>query len=115
MPGPSPFGRRLIEARKHRELTQEQLAQKSGIPAAVISHFETGVRSNASADNLVKLADALRVTVDYLLGRTEDMNATPGELERKAAQLSDDKLEILDTLMATLLRSAKRDPEGKKK
>ena len=115
MPEPSPFGRRVLEARKHRNLTQDQLATKSGIPPAVISHFETGVRSNASADNLVKLADALRVTVDYLLGRTEELNPTPGELDRKAAQLPEDKVEILDTLMTTLLRSSKKDPEGKRK
>ncbi len=66
------FGRRLREARDLRELSQSELAEKARIPVAMVSHFETGVRGSASADNLVKLANALEVSVDYLLGRTDD-------------------------------------------
>ena len=73
MPTPSLFGKRLRLAREQRGMTQEDLATKSGVPAVMISHFETGVRQNASADTLVKLADALHVTVDYLLGRSDSM------------------------------------------
>jgi len=66
------FGRRLREARDLRQLSQAELAEKARIPVAMISHFETGVRGSASADNLVKLANALEVSVDYLLGRSDD-------------------------------------------
>jgi transcriptional regulator with XRE-family HTH domain len=38
---------------------------------SAISHFETG-RRKPSFDNLKRLADALRVSTDYLLGRTND-------------------------------------------
>lgn len=115
MPTPSRFGRRLLEARTHRQLTQEELADRAKIPAAVISHFETGVRMNASADNLVKLADALKVTVDYLLGRIDEMAPTRGELERKASGLSADKLDILSDFVDSLARSAKKSPDPRKK
>lgn len=71
--GPKPsFGRRLREARDLRGLSQSELADKARMPVAMISHFETGVRGSASADNLVKLANALEVSVDYLLGRSDD-------------------------------------------
>lgn len=66
------FGKRLREARDLRDLSQSALAERAKIPVAMISHFETGVRGSASADNLVKLANALEVSVDYLLGRSDD-------------------------------------------
>lgn len=51
-----------------RGLTQAELGIQAGIAAASVSHFETGQRS-PSLDSLVKLADALAVSVDVLLGR----------------------------------------------
>ncbi len=66
------FGKRLREARDLRQLSQSELGDRARIPVAMISHFETGVRGSASADNLVKLANALEVSVDYLLGRSDD-------------------------------------------
>jgi transcriptional regulator with XRE-family HTH domain len=66
------FAKRLREARDLRKLSQSELADRARIPAAMISHFETGVRGSASADNLVKLANALEVSIDYLLGRSAD-------------------------------------------
>jgi transcriptional regulator with XRE-family HTH domain len=65
------FQQRLLAARKKRDMSQDGLAQKSGLKPAAISHFETGARK-PSFDNLRKLADALNVTADYLLGRTDD-------------------------------------------
>ena len=72
MPEPTIFGRRLKHLREARGWTQEELSAASRVPAAMISHFETGQRQNASADNLVKLSNALHVTIDYLVGRSEE-------------------------------------------
>ena len=62
------FANRLKEARKAKDLTQEAVGKLSGIPTAAISHFEVGRRA-PSLENLHRLADALGVSVDYLLGR----------------------------------------------
>ena len=78
MPTPSPFGVRLRETRERRDLTQLELAERAGLTPVQISHFETGVKPSASAVTLIKLAHALSVTVDYLLGRTDDMKAVGG-------------------------------------
>jgi transcriptional regulator with XRE-family HTH domain len=64
-----------------RRLSQGELTERSGVPAMMISHFETGVRKSASADNLVKLSDALEVSVDYLLGRSDDPMPSSGPVE----------------------------------
>jgi transcriptional regulator with XRE-family HTH domain len=69
------FPQRLRKARDLRDLNQLELAEKAGMQASAISHFETGGRK-PSFDNLRRLADALDVTTDYLLGRVEDVGAT---------------------------------------
>lgn len=72
MPDEIPFAARLLMARHHMKLSQEGLAERAGMKGAAISLFETGAR-RPSFDNLRKLADALSVTADFLLGRTDDM------------------------------------------
>lgn len=62
------FEQRLKAARRRRSLTQAQLAQRMGLPTSSIGHFESGARQ-PSAANLVRLANALGVSTDYLLGR----------------------------------------------
>ena len=59
------FPERLREAREMRKMTQSELAKKSGCVS--IAQFETGARL-PSAENIVKLALALNVTTDNLLG-----------------------------------------------
>jgi transcriptional regulator with XRE-family HTH domain len=65
------FPKRLKAARELRGFNQEELGERSGLQGSAISHFETGGRK-PSFDNLKRLADALGVSTDYLLGRTDD-------------------------------------------
>ena len=62
---------RLRETRRHQNLDQTQLAEMTGIPATSISHFEARSR-RPSAGNMIKLAEALDISLDYLVGRTDD-------------------------------------------
>lgn len=68
------FPARLRETRAKRGLEQAQLAARAGIPATSISHFEAG-RRKPSLVNLGNLAEALEVSIDYLLGRTDNPEA----------------------------------------
>lgn len=65
------FNRRVRLARDRLNLTQEQLGKRASMPAAMISHYECS--QVPSPENLVRLADALEVTTDWLLGRTHEM------------------------------------------
>ncbi len=71
------FGSRLRQLRKDRKLTQQQLAELIGVKNSVISFYEVGERT-PSPDVLRKLALALHVTADYLLGieREATLDAT---------------------------------------
>jgi transcriptional regulator with XRE-family HTH domain len=61
------FGVRLISARQRRDMSAVQLAKASRIDTTQISHFERDARE-PSAGNIRKLAVALDITADYLLG-----------------------------------------------
>jgi transcriptional regulator with XRE-family HTH domain len=63
----SPFGERLTEVRRARNLTQAQLAELAGLSQRAISHYETIAEFPPTAA-LVDLAQALEVSSDELLG-----------------------------------------------
>jgi len=61
------FRHRLRKARKGRGWTQAYLAKRVSLHFTEISHLERGSRK-PSFNNLIKVADALGVTTDYLVG-----------------------------------------------
>ena len=64
------IGENIRKLRRARNFTQERLAELTGINEKSISFYENGMR-NVPSDCLIPLADALGVSVDVLLGRTE--------------------------------------------
>jgi len=97
------FPERLRKAREHRDLNQAELGKRAGLQVTAISHFETGTRK-PSFDNLRRLADALNVTTDYLLGRADafDSSAEAGQLHRHGAKLTAVDLELTEQFMKLL-------------
>ena len=71
----------LRGAREGKNLSQTDLAERSGLQPSAISHFETGKRA-PSFENLKRLADALTVSVDYLLGRAEEPKSSGPVVEQ---------------------------------
>lgn len=66
------FQERLLIARRRREMTQGELAEKARLFKTDISKYERG-ESQPNLPRLCRLADVLNVSTDYLLGRAEDM------------------------------------------
>ena len=64
----STLGERLIAARESRGLTQEEVALRAQLPRQAISRLERGERTHVRSDVLGRLALALTVSADYLLG-----------------------------------------------
>ncbi|SEG15410.1 helix-turn-helix domain-containing protein [Algoriphagus boritolerans] len=56
------FGNKLTELRKGRNLTQVQLAERSGLDRPYISGIEQGKR-NVSLEVIAKLAQALEIEI----------------------------------------------------
>ena len=60
------IGQRIKEVRTDNHLTQEYLANKTGVNVSHISNIETS-KVKVSLTLLVQICNALGVTVDYLL------------------------------------------------
>jgi transcriptional regulator with XRE-family HTH domain len=100
------FRKRLREARDLRGLSQAQLAAKASLPAASVSHFESGPRK-PSFDNLKALASALNVSTDYLLGRSNTPEASAesaGRLHRDLHKLTSQDLELAEDFVKLLIK-----------
>jgi transcriptional regulator with XRE-family HTH domain len=65
------MGYKIKEFREKRGLTQEELAEKSGVSRTTIHALETDDSKNATTGTLLKLANALGTTVEKLFfGKT---------------------------------------------
>lgn len=62
---------RLKELRKKKGISQQRLATDLNTTQNTISRYETGERE-PGIDDLTKIADYFNVSVDYLLGRTDN-------------------------------------------
>ena len=67
---------RLRELRKQRGISQLKLAMDLNLNQNSISRYETGERE-ADYRTLIALADYFRVSLDYLLERTDDPSFSP--------------------------------------
>ena len=70
-------GDRLKSIREESKLTQDDLAEMLGIGTLQINRYENG-KTEPSGDVVAKLARALHISSDYLLGLTDD--PTPNSL-----------------------------------
>jgi transcriptional regulator with XRE-family HTH domain len=90
----------------------------SGVPAVMISHFETGVRPSASADTLVKLANAFHVSIDYLIGRSDDAQISSSPkveaVLRKLETASDTTINAVLAVAESLADEERKKREQKK-
>ncbi len=99
-----------------RDLDQGALAEKAGMQASAISHFETGNRK-PSFDNLRRLADALDVTTDYLLGRVNEVGATAAadRLHRDIQNLKATDRSFAEDMIQLMVARAKDKPRSRRR
>ncbi|PYI57206.1 helix-turn-helix domain-containing protein [Paenibacillus flagellatus] len=95
-------GERIAYLREKRGLTQEDLANKLGISRASLSHYETN-RREPDYETLNKIANFFDISLDYLLGRTENPHVILDNEVREfvdSLELSDES--ILDKFSLTI-------------
>ncbi len=75
------LGDRVRAARERAGMSQEQLSAVTGLRQGHISRIEVGEIRDAQGETLARLAKALSVSTDYLLGLTdEDSEQYPAAL-----------------------------------
>ena len=62
---------RIKELRKEQHITQIKMAMDLNMSQNTISRYESGEREPGIAE-LIAIADYFRVSVDYLIGRTDN-------------------------------------------
>ena len=98
------FAERLQQLRLSKNLSQAEVAERADLQVAVVSFFETG-RRKPSFDTLLKLADALSVSTDYLLGRrVARVSSATGKLLRDFEKLSIKDQAVIVDMTKVLLR-----------
>jgi transcriptional regulator with XRE-family HTH domain len=109
-------GVRIREIREKRRLTQDQLAKKAEISKGYLSDVENGKR-NIGSQGLLRLANELGASVDYLLAGKVMENAQneqiiiPQELSQAAEDLKlsySDTLDLLNTFNSAVARRGKK-------
>ena len=65
------FKTRIRQLRIERKLTQKQLADNTSLTETALQNYEYGARKPAF-DILIALEDYFDVSLDYLVGRSDD-------------------------------------------
>ena len=68
---PVKLGERLLALRKQNGLTQAEAADMLGLSLSAHNRYEYGKRE-PTASVLIRMADLYGVTIDYLVGRTDE-------------------------------------------
>lgn len=87
----SVFSERLTAMLKTNKLSQKAFAKKIRITESALSHYTNGTRT-PSGDVLVRIAQALNTSADYLLGSTDNVCAPDAQEKLKCLQKSLEKL-----------------------
>lgn len=65
------FTETFVKILQTKDITAYKVAKGTGISQGLMNEYKNGVKL-PSIDNLVKIADYLNCSVDYLLGRTDN-------------------------------------------
>lgn len=76
------IGRRIRDARKKKNISQQEVAWRVGVKDATISHIESGNKFRFAT--LVKIANVLGVTLDELM--CDNLSAAQPEFIRQIAE-----------------------------
>ena len=102
------FGNRLTSIRKDRKVSQSELSAKAGVHANLIGRYE---REEAvpSIEVAAKLAEALKVSLDYLVLGKSELNLDQTLLEKVLSiqQLPEEDREHIKYTLDGLIQHAK--------
>jgi transcriptional regulator with XRE-family HTH domain len=112
-------GDRIREVREHRRMTQDRLAEIADISKGFLSDFENNKR-NISSEYLLRIANSLGTSVDYLLKGESTTTETvarepviiPPALSEAAHQLNlsySETVELLNAHKSVVARRSNKD------
>ena len=79
------FSERLKVLLKTNNMSQSDLCKKTGIPTSLMSNYCSSKKSPA-LNNAIAMADAFKVTLDDLVGRTNATNVNLSDAHKKVVR-----------------------------
>ena len=105
------FSERLKKLRKDAGLTQVDVAEKLGISQPAYASWERGTKK-PTQENLVKIAQVLNVSVDYLVGNLEEESDELDNIEllfrMKSKGLTEEEKEIFKRELIEFMEERKK-------
>lgn len=95
------FSKRLRSLREMKGITRKELAEMIGISESTLQRWERGI-TLPSLKYIKKLAIALEVSEDYLIGKSDVLLAT-NSIETKIKRLPEEAKEELATILDYLI------------
>lgn len=101
------LGEHISVLRKKKKLAQNELGKRAGTSGDLIGRYERN-EVNPSIEVVIKIADALEVSIDFLVGKT-DVEIDQSTLNRLAeiAKLPDEGKQQILMVVDALLRDFK--------
>jgi len=101
------FGKRLIEVRKEKGLSQEDLATLIGTKGPAIGRYERGT-AKPTIEVAIRLANALDISLDYLVGKVDTaLDAAALNRLKDIAKLSEEDRQFILRAVDGLIRDIK--------
>jgi transcriptional regulator with XRE-family HTH domain len=101
------LGEHLIILRKQKSISQGDLGKQIGTSGDIIGRYERD-EVKPSIEVVIKLADALDVSIDYLVGKTDiELDTKSLQRIREITKLSDKNQEYIYVTLDALIRDFK--------
>ena len=114
----SIIGENIKRIREHKRMTAMDVAQSAGVSNSTISQIEKGRRQTLQSDTLNKIATALGVTTNDLLGDTDTIKFETNDIidvlniinyadgiTLDEIKLTDDEIQLLNITIQTTLNA----------
>ena len=109
------FSERLKKLRKQTQLTQVDVAEKLGISQPAYASWERGVKK-PTQENLIKIAQILNVSVDYLVGNSDNTEDKLDNIEllfrMNSKGLTDEEKEIFKKELIEFMEKRRKIFDG---
>lgn len=92
------LGKKIREERIKKGLTQEVLGEKIDSTGSYIGQIERGER-NASMEKVLLIAEELKISLDYLVGNTNNLRYIDEKLEEEIKGATNEEKEMLVDIM----------------
>lgn len=103
------FGKRLLEARKAKGLSQGEVAKVLGTKGPAIGRYERD-EMKPSIDVAAKLSDLLEVSLDYLVGKVDiQLDTTTMNRIVSVSKFSDEDKNHIYAIMDAFIAKSKMD------